>query len=100
MASLERAILAEAKEVIGNKKLRMKDIMEWSTGKFKAEEGEKLYHLPGIGVDIAVKEWKMKNIIAIEFDWTIWGVGMALDNCQWEICIIIGPLQITIGWDL
>jgi len=45
MASLEREILAEAKIIVGNKKLRMKDIMEWSTGEIKAQEGEKLYFL-------------------------------------------------------
>lgn len=54
--SLERAILAEAKEVTGNKKLRMKDIMEWSTGEIKAQADEKLYWLPDLAVNIAVKE--------------------------------------------
>jgi len=52
---LERAILAEAKNVTGNKKLRMKDIMEWSTGKVKIADGETLYRLPKSGVNIAVK---------------------------------------------
>lgn len=56
MQSLEREILTEAKEVTGNKKLRMKDIMEWSTGEIVAQPGEKLYKLPGIGVNIAIKE--------------------------------------------
>lgn len=55
MKQLEAAVLAEAKEVTGNKKLRMKDIMEWSTSEVKAQEGEKLYRLPKLGVDIAVK---------------------------------------------
>lgn len=58
MQSLERAILVEAKEVTGNKKLRMKDIIEWSTGEIKAQAGEKLYRLPISGVNIAVKETK------------------------------------------
>lgn len=56
MQSLERAVLAEAKEVTSNKKLRMKDIVEWSTGEVKAQEGEKLYHLPNLAINIAVKE--------------------------------------------
>ena len=56
MQSLKRAILAEAKEVTGNKKLRMKDIMEWSTGTVKPEEGEIVHHLPSIGVNIAIKK--------------------------------------------
>ncbi len=55
MPELEREILAEAKTVTGNSKLKMKDIMEWSTGDVKAEEGETLYVLPGLGVNIAVK---------------------------------------------
>jgi hypothetical protein len=52
---LEREILAEAKTVTGNAKLKMKDIMEWSTGNVKAEEGETLYVLPGLSINIAVK---------------------------------------------
>jgi len=56
MQSLERAILVEAKEVTGNKKLRMKDIMEWTTREIVPHLGEKIYRLPMIGVNIAVKE--------------------------------------------
>ena len=56
MQSLEREILAEAKEVVGNKKLRMKDIMEWSTGEIEAQPGEKLYYLSNLSVHIAIKE--------------------------------------------
>ena len=52
---LEAAVLAEAKIVTGNKKLRMKDIMEWSTGEVTPQEGEKLHRLPELGVNIAVK---------------------------------------------
>jgi len=55
MQSLEREILAEAKEVTGNKRLKIKDLMEWSTGEIKAQAGEKLYHLPKNGVNIAIK---------------------------------------------
>ena len=56
MKTLETAILVEAKTITGNKKLRQKDIMEWSTGKIKAQEGEKLYWLPELCINIAVKE--------------------------------------------
>lgn len=56
MQSLERAILAEAKIVTGNKKLKMKDIMEWRTAKIVAQAGEKLYRLPELGINIAVKD--------------------------------------------
>lgn len=55
MRELEKEILAEAKIVTGNKKLRQKDIMEWSTGDIKAEEGEMLYKLPKLCVNIAIK---------------------------------------------
>ena len=56
MQSLKRAILAEARIVTGNKKLKMKDIMEWSTGKITSHPGEKIYQLPELCVNIAVKE--------------------------------------------
>jgi len=56
MQSLEREILAEAKEITGNKKLKMKDIMEWSTGDIKPASGETLYYLPKFAVNIAVKD--------------------------------------------
>ena len=56
MRQLESAILAEAKIVTGNKKLRMKDVMEWSTGKVKPESGEIVYHLPKMSVNIAIKK--------------------------------------------
>ena len=56
MATLERAILAEAKIITDNKKLRMKDIMEWSTGDIKPQQDEKLFYLPDMKINIAVKE--------------------------------------------
>lgn len=52
---LEAAILAELKEVVGNRKIRQKDIMEWSTGNITAQEGETLYHLPELNVNVSVK---------------------------------------------
>ena len=55
LKTLELAILAEAKTVTKNPKLKMKDIMERSTGDVKQEEGEKVYHLPELNINIAVK---------------------------------------------
>lgn len=52
---LEAAILAEAKQVTGNKKLRQKDIMEWSSGPIKPHEGETIFQLPTTGVYISIK---------------------------------------------
>lgn len=54
MKTLETAILKEAKIVTKNNKLRQKDIMEWSTGKVKAEDGEAAYFLPELRINIAV----------------------------------------------
>ncbi len=54
--SLERAVLAEAKKVTGNNKLRMKDILEWSTGDIVPQPGEKLHRLPELAINIAVKD--------------------------------------------
>lgn len=55
MKDLERAILAGAKEVLNNRGLRMKDIMEWSTGDIKAQDGEVCVHVPDPGVNVCVK---------------------------------------------
>lgn len=54
-STLEKAILDELRLVAGNKKLRQKDIMEWSTGPVKTVEGETLYVLPELGINVAVK---------------------------------------------
>ena len=53
MASLEREIWAELKKVTGNNKLKIKDIMEWSTGKIEAQGEENLIHLPNLKVSVA-----------------------------------------------
>jgi len=60
MRQLEAAVLAEAKIATCDKKLRMKDIMEWSTGEIKPQEGEKLYRLPILGVNVAIKRIRRK----------------------------------------
>ena len=56
MRTLEAEILLEAKKVTGKKKLRQKDIVEWSSGDVTVEEGEKHYFLPELRINIAVKE--------------------------------------------
>jgi hypothetical protein len=51
MATLERAILANAKVVFKNPKLRMKDILEWSSGEIKPEnDTEVTARIPDPGV--------------------------------------------------
>jgi hypothetical protein len=52
---LERAILSELRVVAKNNKLRLKDLMEWSTSDIKAQEGETLYYLPDLHINCAVK---------------------------------------------
>lgn len=54
-ATLERAVLAELKVVAKNSKIRLKDIMEWSTGEIKPQEGETYYFLPDLNVHCCVK---------------------------------------------
>lgn len=55
MATLERAILAGAKTVFNNPKLRLKDIQEWSSGEIKPHDGEVSVRVPDPGVYVAVK---------------------------------------------
>jgi len=55
MKTFEAEILQELRIIAKNNKLRQKDIMEWSTGTVKPREGETLYRLPELGVNVAVK---------------------------------------------
>lgn len=55
MATLERAILAGARIVLKNSKLRLKDIMEWRTAEIKPQNGEVVVHVTDPGVYVAVK---------------------------------------------
>ena len=55
MKQLEAAVLAELREVTGHRKLRQKDIMEWSTGDVKPGDGETLVFLPALKVHVAYK---------------------------------------------
>ena len=55
LRSLESSILAELREVSGNRKIRLKDIMEWRTAEFTPQEGETLYHCPRNGVWCCVR---------------------------------------------
>lgn len=55
LGRLEQAVFDELRLVAGDRKLRWKDVMEWSSGPIEAQEGEKLYHLPKLGINCAVK---------------------------------------------
>ena len=62
MASLEREVLHDLQVATGNQKLRMKHVMEWSTGRIKAQEGETIITLPsGINVCYVLPETKPKK---------------------------------------
>ena len=52
---LEASILAELKQVAENHRIRQKDIMEWSTGKVEAQEGETYFFLPNLKIHVCVK---------------------------------------------
>ncbi len=55
---LERAVLSELKVVTKDNKLRLKDVVEWSTSEIKPHEGEILYFLPDLKIWCAVKKVK------------------------------------------
>jgi hypothetical protein len=48
IAAVERKIIEELREVIGNPKLRNKDLLEWSTGPITPQDGETVVRLPGL----------------------------------------------------
>jgi hypothetical protein len=52
----EATITAEARGVLCNSKLRVKDLREWSTGEIQPEEGEFVIQLPRAGVYAAYKD--------------------------------------------
>lgn len=56
VASFEREMWIELMEVVENKKIRLKDIMEWRTTKFEGLDEEKVMFLPRNGVWVAYVE--------------------------------------------
>lgn len=56
LTSVERAIRLEAQGIFQNRKLRNKDIMEWSTGEIAARDDEVTVYLPEAGVWVAIKK--------------------------------------------
>ena len=54
--SLEKAVLQELRGVTNNPKLKIKNIMEWSTGYVNAQEGEILIQLPSLKINVVYKE--------------------------------------------
>lgn len=48
-------ILEELRVVAQNSRIHQRDIVEWSTGEIKAQDGETLYFLPEMRVHVAVR---------------------------------------------
>ena len=67
MATLERAILASAKDALNNRKLKMDDILEWSTSeavvKKNLRDGEVALYLPDPGAWLAVSREKDMRVV-------------------------------------
>lgn len=55
MRSVEGAIIAEARIVFKNSKLRVKDLMEWSTGQITPHDGEVVARMPSNRVFVSIK---------------------------------------------
>jgi len=53
MSGFERQILQELRERTGIRKLKEKDMLEWSTGDIKPKDGETIIRLPFSGVNVA-----------------------------------------------
>jgi len=58
LRTLENAIVAELRQVTGNRKLRPKDIQEWSTTPVESQGKEKAVKLPKLGVYVSYLEPK------------------------------------------
>jgi len=62
MATLERAILASARTTLSNPKLKMAEILEWSTGEVKPQDdSEIVLRMADPGVNICVKKTSDKR---------------------------------------
>jgi hypothetical protein len=56
MRTLETAITAAAREFLNYPGLRLKDVLEWSSGELKPHDGEIAFYLPDPGVFVCVKK--------------------------------------------
>ena len=61
MRTLESAVLAELREVSRKRSLRLKDIMEWSTGDVKVQPDETAFFLPSLQINCSVKTATLKT---------------------------------------
>lgn len=54
LATLEKAIWREAQKVLNNPKMKLKELLEWSTGSIKPQDGEIVVSLPESQCNVAV----------------------------------------------
>ena len=64
MTTFEREVLDGARVVLGNPKLRWKDILEWSTGNIKAQEGEIVVRVPDPGAYVVIKKEREGGVMS------------------------------------
>jgi hypothetical protein len=62
LKTLESAITVGARTVLNNRKLRVKDLMEWSTSEITAQDAEVVVFVPDPGVYVAVKAENDKRV--------------------------------------
>jgi hypothetical protein len=72
MRSLESAVLAEARTVFKNRKLRLLDIMEWTTGDLKPKDGEVITVLPMLKITVAIQRMDDKRPHVWVLEWRVY----------------------------
>lgn len=56
IASFERELWRELQVVTGNKKIRLKDLLEWRSAPFEGMKGEKIVFLEKFRIWVAIPE--------------------------------------------
>jgi hypothetical protein len=62
LSSFEREIIAELHRMIG-KRVREKELLEWRTREIAKREGERVFHLEGAGVWVAIPETSLPKAL-------------------------------------
>ena len=55
LSKIDKTILTEVRKVKNDQTIRNKDVMEWSTGDIKPHDGEEIFRLPELGINVALK---------------------------------------------
>jgi hypothetical protein len=59
---LENTITLEARTIFNNPKLRVKDLIEWSTGEVNPQQGEVVAKMPRSGIYVVINTKHDKRI--------------------------------------